>query len=182
MVNIALPQICPYCKEQTVSDDPDAKYKWPHPLSDRCPHCMKIIKNPDNKYFEPPKYIFHQKKSLIENLENDKLKPEEEDYQLELHRINKAEVDWHRDCLHEYRVGALSDALGVIQHLPYTRSAGDEVIQLLNLAEKIGNMVSAIRTLYKSGVSLYDREPKQIRAFSGSLDGNQASATASRDP
>jgi len=182
MVNISTPKFCPYCEEPLYTDDQLAGFKSVKVLKDRCPNCYKIVKNPDNKYFQKPNYIFHQKKSLIENLERDKLKPGTDDYLDQATEISNQEVDWYRDCLHEDRVAAFSDAIGVMENLIFTKSMSGEIKQILTLAKRISTLASAIEDLHKSGVALYDRETRSLRPLPGDAGGNQASATASRDP
>lgn len=182
MVNVSTPQFCPYCEDPLYTDEQLAGFKSMRINKDRCPNCYKIVKNPNNKYFEKPKYIFHQSKSLIENLERDKLKPGSDDYLDQVTEISNQEIGWYRECLHEDRIAALSDAIGVMANLIFTRSMAGEIKQVLTLAKRVSTLASAIEDLHKSGVTLYDRETRSLRPVAGSSDGNQASATASRDP
>jgi len=182
MVTISIPQYCPYCEEPLFKDVDGMSVPRITASLNRCPNCHKIVKNPNNKYFEKPKYIFHQKISLIENLKRDKLNPDSDDYLDHTDEIDKHEAVWYRTCLHEDRVAAFSDALGIIQHLVYSKSLGGEIKQILALAKRIGSVADAIDELHKSGVALYDGEIKSLRPIAGDSDGYQASAIAGRDP
>jgi len=182
MVNISTPKYCPYCKEPLFKESDDTGFVVPFALRDRCPHCYKILQNPDNKHFETPDYIFHQKNSLIENLKRDKLNPDSNDYLDRVTEFGRQELNWYRTCLHEDRVAAFADALGIIQNIVYSRSMGAEFKQILTLAKQIGAIALSIQELHKSGVELYDGEIRSLRPLAGDPDGSQASAVAGRDP
>jgi hypothetical protein len=164
-------------REDEFLSEPEA----PRISSDRCPQCLKIIKKPSSEHFESPDYVFHQLATLIEELKKDKLKPDEDTFQLKEEGLRRAAEHWFRTCLHEDRIAALTDAMQVMKHLIYTRSSTGEIRQLIKLAKNIGEVATALESVIKVGVPTYDREVRQVCAVSRDADGSSSSATASGD-
>jgi hypothetical protein len=176
MVNVTPTAFCPYCGANQLDEE-----DRPKTGSDRCLNCFKIIKKPSSKYFESPDYIFHQQNTLIEELKKDKLNPEDLTYQTRSEAYRLEYELWFRNCLHEDRVAALSDALEVMRHLIYSRSTPEEFKQLVKLAKNVGEISHVVDQLIRAGVPTYDREIRQVRAYIEDAHGSSSSATASRD-
>jgi len=173
MPNVTHATFCRYCQTEIT----ETKKGFP----DRCPECFKIIVKPSNKHFDTPDYIFHQRRDLESRLKDEKIIPGSDDHMDALAEIQMSEDEWHRTSLFEDKRAALADALACMSHLPYSRLNREEASYLLKMGATIGNMARTIQELYKSGVSLYDREIRPVRPDAGSYEWDQASTATGRD-
>lgn len=173
MSNVTTATFCRYCKHEILTTHKGSP--------DRCPECFKIIVKPDNKYFRTPDYLQFQRDKLIEEITSHKIDVTSYDYTDRLNDINDAEAGWCRNALYDDRKASLLDALLYLKHLPYTKSSGEELKTIIHLALKIGELAATLDKLYKSGVSLYDRETRPVRPNPRDTDWDQAAASTGRD-
>lgn len=173
---ITTPSFCPYCRMEIPEDKVRSN-------PDRCPECFRVIVKPENKHFQDPNYILAQKEKLLAQalIEIPGAEVGTDDYNDISASVHASEDEWYRNCLHKERVGSLSDAFEIIRHLPYSRSSGEELSQVINIAKRIGSIADHIDKFYRSGVTTYDREVRPTRTDSREVGVDQASTATGRD-
>lgn len=168
MANVSAVKLCPYCQTEILTTDQGSP--------ERCHSCQKVIKKPEGNIFSSPDYIHRQEFTLLEKLRGDKLNSDGETYIKEMENITVHKAKWYRESLHLDRVAAMCDALGVMQNLVYSKSNGEELKQVINLAKTIGMLANTIDNFYKAGAATYDREIRPIRTESFGDEGDNSAA------
>lgn len=152
------------------------------PTDLECRYCGKQLKIATNKYFVAPDYIYHQRHTLLEELEPDKSKLGEEEYKKKLSDIQEHLDSWSRDCPSDDRVAAMTDAYMLLAHVIHSQSRREDINHLTSIAKKIGELANSIEQYFKSGGTTFDRKTRSLRPDIGDDTWNQASATAGRNP
>ena len=175
--SIGLLPSCPNC-HVNLTADPDSSVTLD---KDICWNCGRKLKNPHNKHFECPDYLYHQKNSLIEELGMSKLKPGDLEYDKALEEIQKNLVLWTRECTTEDRLAPLFDSIYMLENLIYTITTPEDIKSVISLAKNIGTLGNALEQYFKAGGSYYDRKVRRVRPDTGDTSWDQATATARRD-
>ena len=176
-VSITNISICHHCQAD-LTPDPVLD---PVTAAEHCWNCGRKLKNPFNKHFESPDYLYHQKNSLIEDLEEGKLKPGDTKYDLKMQEIQKDLISWTRECITVDKLAPLYDSVIIMENLIFTETPSQDLRAIIAVAKKIGTLANALEQYFKAGGSSYDRKVRSLRPDSGDGSWDQATATASRD-
>ncbi len=166
---------CPHCQTD-LTPDPRSDLIID---KDSCWNCGRKLKNPANKHFECPDYLFHQKNSLIEELERGKLKPGDTRYEEKIQEIQKDLVTWVRECTTEDKIAPLYDSVVILENLLFTTTPAADLKAVISMAKKVGMLANALEQYFKAGGASYDRKTRPIRPDTGEASWDQATATAS---
>jgi len=172
-VTIESLHICPHCQSDLTAD--------PSARKGSCWNCGRILVNPTNKYFESPDYIYNQKNSLLEVLDQSNLKPGDTKYDEKIQEIQKELTGWVRGCTTEDKLASLFDSIIIMENLLFTSTPSQDMKAVIAMAKKIGTIANALEQYFKAGGSSYDRKVGSVRPDLGESAWDQATATASRD-
>jgi hypothetical protein len=172
-VSIESLSICPHCQSDLTAD--------PSVRKGSCWNCGRILVNPINKYFESPEYIYNQKSSLLEFLEQSNLKPGDTKYEEKIQEIQKELTNWVRGCKTEDKLAALFDSTVILENLLFTETPVQDLRTIISMGKKIGTLANALEQYFKAGGTSYDRKAGPIRTDIGEGSWDQATATASRN-